>query len=247
MRPDAPAWPAPDRLPALTPAAVHVWRASLDQPDELVAALAAHLSPEEEFRARGYQRELDRRRFVLCRGLLRRLLAAYLSTAPSQLTFTLGPQGKPRLAAERALLDLRFNVSHCDELALFAVALGREVGVDVERVRPLIEAGAISEQFFSEAEKQALERLPEPERLEAFFRCWTRKEAYVKARACDPDLAATAIAVDCRPEATASNALLGPDAATWAIMPLAPAPGFIAALAVEGADYDLARFQLSAC
>ncbi|MFP5503994.1 MAG: 4'-phosphopantetheinyl transferase family protein, partial [Candidatus Sericytochromatia bacterium] len=140
MRPGAPDWQQPDRLPTLDATSVHVWRAALDQPDELVAGLAAHLSPEEEFRVCGYQRPLDRRRFILCRGLLRRLLGAYLSRPPSTIGFTLGPQGKPRLARSAAVPDLRFNVSHSESVALFAVALGREVGVDLEHVRPLVEA-----------------------------------------------------------------------------------------------------------
>lgn len=246
-RPGALGWQQPDRLPTLDATAVHVWRAPLDQPDELVAALAAHLSPEEEFRVCGYQRPIDRRRFILCRGLLRRLLGAYLSLPPAHVGFMLGPQGKPRLALGGGGLDLRFNVSHSESVALFAVALGREVGVDLEHVRPLVEAETISEQFFSEREKQLLARLPEDEQLEAFFRCWTRKEAYVKARACAAELALPAIDVDFDGDGDPTNVLIGPEAAGWAIAPLTPAPGYIGALAVEGARYALARFHLSVC
>jgi len=155
---------------------VHVWHADLDRVPEPVHADS--LSADERERGRRFRFERDRRRFVAARGLLRVLLGRYLDVHPAGVRFGYGPRGKPFLASGDGL---RFNVSHSGGLALLAFAWRREVGVDVERVRPVPEAEDIARRYFSPWEAADLLRLPEGERAAAFFRCWTRKEAFVKA------------------------------------------------------------------
>jgi 4'-phosphopantetheinyl transferase len=132
--------------------------------------LAGILTPDELERAARFRFDRDRNRYIVCRGTLRELLGA---RAP----FVYGPYGKPRLEGS----DVRFNVSHSHGLGMIAIARGREVGCDIERVDPSFADEKIPEQFFSPHEVAALRALPESEQCAAFFRCWTRKEAFIKA------------------------------------------------------------------
>jgi 4'-phosphopantetheinyl transferase len=161
------------------PAEIHLWRSSLDLGPAVLADLSRTLSDDETERARRFRFERDRERFVAARGLLRRLLASYLGTGPPRLDFVTGAHGKPRLAGEPPP-SLRFSVSHTADLALYAVASGREVGVDAERIRPDLDVDAVARRFFSINERAALAALPPERRVRASFDCWTRKEAYLK-------------------------------------------------------------------
>jgi 4'-phosphopantetheinyl transferase len=157
---------------------VHVWRAGLDLDPADHERLRAFLSADESARADRFLRPEHRRRFANGRGLVRQVLAGYLETEPGRIRFVYGPQGKPGLPATA----LRFNLSHSGGRALLAVTRGRELGVDIERIRPEIDCLGIARRVFSEAEQRALRAVPEPLRRRAFFAAWTRKEAYVKAR-----------------------------------------------------------------
>lgn len=152
---------------------VDVWRVRLDQPDE---ALAATLSPDEQARAARFVFPHDRRRFVACRGALRAILGAAVGAHGAELRFEYGARGKPRLADGPTV---GFNVAHSHDLALVAVA-DCELGVDLELVRPMAQAEALIERWFSVAEQAAFAMLPSDQREAAFFRGWTRKEAYLK-------------------------------------------------------------------
>ncbi len=162
--------------------------------------------------------------------------------APDHLRFYYGPQGKPKLDKETAGEALRFNVTHTQGLALYAVANGREVGIDVERIRPELVDGDFAERFFSPREVAALRMLPVGLRPEAFFNCWTRKEAYAKARGDGLSLPLKQFDVSLAPREPA--ALLSTkgdplEAARWSLSALHPGPGYVAALAVEGHDWRL--------
>ena len=211
---------------------VHVWSADLDRIPE--ALLRDPLSADEQERGRRFHFERDRRRFAATRGLLRRLLGRYLGLDPSRLRFAYGPRGKPFLAGED---ELRFNVSHSGGLALLAFARGREVGVDVERERPVPEAADIARHYFSAWEAAQLRRLRDGERTAAFFRCWTRKEAFIKATGDGLSRSLDAFDVTLAPGEPARLLRVEgePEAARrfW-IEDVSPAPGFAGALAVEG-------------
>jgi 4'-phosphopantetheinyl transferase len=161
---------------------IDVWRVQLDTLEPAAKSLERLLSPDEMKRADRFRFAQDRRRFVVARAVLRQLLGAYLGASPASLRFAYGPQGKPRLAdAHYAQGHVTFNLSHSRELALLAVAKGCEIGVDLEAVRPLEEASAMARRIFSAAELAALAAMPEVERDMAFYRFWTRREAWVKA------------------------------------------------------------------
>jgi 4'-phosphopantetheinyl transferase len=143
--------------------------------------LAGLLSADERERAGRFAFEHDRRRYVVARARLRQLLGERVGAAPESLRFVYQAHGKPALARRPGQRDLRFNVSHCGEVAAYAFADGREVGVDIEEVRELPDADQLALRCFSPGERAAYLCLPPRERPRGFFDCWTRKEAFVKA------------------------------------------------------------------
>ncbi|MGE0629332.1 MAG: 4'-phosphopantetheinyl transferase superfamily protein [Hyphomicrobiaceae bacterium] len=153
---------------------VHVW--SLDLPEAEREALAAALSSDEIARASRFVFERDRHRFAVGRGRMRAILAGYCNAGAAALTFSYGPHGKPRLAN---CDGPHFNLSHSDDLAVLAVSSKVEVGADIEKPRHVEEGVAL--RFFSPAEVRELAMLPVDDWLDGFFRCWTRKEAVLKA------------------------------------------------------------------
>ena len=174
-------WSTPPASLSLSSGEVHVWRAELEQPAELQETFLGLLDQEERDRASRFHFEQHRRRFVLGRGFLRVLLGRYLGIEPEQVRFTYGLYGKPALAGEHRAPGLRFNASHSHELAVYAFVLDDEIGVDVEYIKTDFAGEDIARHFFSAHEVETLLGLPETERAAAFFRCWTRKEAYIKA------------------------------------------------------------------
>ena len=154
---------------------VHVWRLTLDLPSKDFREL---LETDEIARANRFYFETHRNHFIVARGFLRLLLGHYLQTDPKQLRFSYGAWGKPALIGESRL---RFNMSHSHGVALYAVTEGREIGVDVEHIRADFASDDIARRFFSGCEFGALRELPAEDRVAGFFRCWTRKEAYIKA------------------------------------------------------------------
>jgi len=216
---------------------VHVWYAWLDRPSHDVERFRQVLAAEEQGRAERFHFECDRSRWIVGRGLLRTILACYLSADPRALGFAYGARGKPMLATRNGDARLSFNLSHAENLAVYAIGQLSDIGVDVERVRPIPELEQIAETFFSPAERSALVQLPVSRRQLGFFNCWTRKEAYIKATGdglahpldsfdvtLGPDQPATLLRVDGAPWQPSD----------WSLTALAPSPGFRGALAVRG-------------
>jgi 4'-phosphopantetheinyl transferase len=225
---------------------VHVWRVALDPPDEVVAGLRGLLSADESARAERFRFEKHRRRFTVGRGALRRLLGGYLATPPGAVRFAYGEREKPRLAEQGAGPPLQFNLSNSSELALVAVTAGPEVGIDLEAVRPMEDALAIAERFFSAAEREVLRRVPPGERDLAFFRCWTRKEAYLKAVGDGLALGLDRFDVALDPGAGARFLGLEGDpsrAAAWSLTHIDPAPGYLGALALPAHPHTVRGFH----
>ena len=166
--------------PDLAAGEVHLWRARLDLPAGRVAALEACLAPDERERAGRLRTPLDRSRYVAARGTLRALLGRYTAAAPGELRLEYGPRGKPEVVLAPEPADLRFNVSHSGPLALYALARGARVGVDLERVRPVPHAERVARRIFPPAEMRDWMGLPEEDRLDGFFARWTRLEALAK-------------------------------------------------------------------
>ncbi|GCF07277.1 4'-phosphopantetheinyl transferase family protein [Dictyobacter arantiisoli] len=175
-------WRSPPAFLQLAENVIHLWYAPLEQPKSVVEQLYQTLSTEERARAKRFYFERDRQHFIVGRAVLRNVLGRYISLEPQHLQFCYGAHGKPALLQLRGNDILHFNVSHSNGIALYAIALNRELGVDVEYIRYLADADQIADSFFSLSERKALRSLTtEDVRIEAFFCCWTRKEAYVKA------------------------------------------------------------------
>lgn len=228
--------------PSLAKDQVHLWMARLDLEPPRLESLLDTLSEDERTRAGRFYFRKDRERFIATRGLLRAILGRYLGQEPASLRFRYGPHGKPYLALGGDVLDLRFNLSHSQNLALYAVALGREVGVDLERVRFDETAMEIATQFFSTRELAALRALPEHTRTETFFKYWTVKEAYLKAKGegLGGEFEKFIVRLeDGRAELLSTTGDRLEDMGDWEVKTLMPMPSFVAALAVAGRDWEL--------
>ena len=226
---------------------VHVWCASLDDPPLEPEQLAGLLDVADQDTAARYVFARDRARSLVSRGMLRYLLGAYLDLDPRQIELRFGPQGKPELAARHSAYALRFNVSHADGKALYAVTRRREVGIDVEHVRPMPAALAVARRFFAPSEIAALMRAGNID--QAFFIGWTRKEAYLKAHGGGLSVALDKVEVELRPSDTPIRLHMPSDqieAQRWLLYDLRPAPGFIGALCLEGAATRVCCWRLSA-
>jgi 4'-phosphopantetheinyl transferase len=238
--------PVPEFM--VSSAEVHVWRAALDLPLSCVEHLQRLLSADELQRAARFHFPRDRRRFSVARGVLRDILSRYLGVPAAALEFCYSAYGKPALAAGAAQEGLRFNISHAHEMALFAITHGHEVGVDIEYLHRTIACEEIAERFFSARERASLRAIPAEMKHQAFFNCWTRKEAYIKAHGEGLSLPLDQFDVSLAPDEPA--ALLATrgdprDALRWSLQALTPGPGYVAALAVEAQDWQLTCWQWS--
>jgi 4'-phosphopantetheinyl transferase len=237
--PSAPSLP-PTRL-TLGGNEVHVWRARLELDPQEFDRLQVTLSPDEVGRAARFHFSRDRQHFIAARGILRDILSRYLGRSPAELDFCYSSFGKPKLAADCSADGLRFNLSHSDHIALYAVARQRELGIDVERIEPKFAEDGIAEKFFSRNEVAKLRSLPTSARLHAFFNCWTRKEAYVKARGAGLYIPLESFEVSLAPDEPA--AFLSEGESGWSLQALTLDPDYAAAIAVEGNDWELRLWQ----
>lgn len=237
----APTWPdaSPNDLdPALTVGEIRVWLADLDRPPKPLAELAATLSADERERAARFRFPEHRDRFVAGRGLLRELLGAYLGRSAKALRFEYGPHGKPALAGADAGAGLHFNLAHSGDGALYAIAR-REVGVDLERLDRSASYAAILDRVCTPQELALFRTLPPEREREAFFSCWTRKEAVAKALGGGLASGLQNLAVCFGDDAPSDGrACLGDGAQRqWSVLNLPMGLGWSGALAAEGADW----------
>jgi 4'-phosphopantetheinyl transferase len=175
-------WALPPGQRSLADQDVHVWLIALDEAPWTLKECYAIMSQDEQERAAKFKFDQDRWRYVIAHTSLRRILSGYLGVRPSTLKFSTGPNGKPYLALNPQALPIQFNLSHSNKVALLAVTLGREIGVDVEYVRQDFPFDEIAARFFTAREVAAIRKLPEHLRPEAFYKCWTSKEAFLKAK-----------------------------------------------------------------
>ncbi|MFQ5749080.1 MAG: 4'-phosphopantetheinyl transferase family protein [Planctomycetota bacterium] len=229
-----PDWKESAAFPEIAPHEIHLWRISQKGSPEALEELGALLSPEERRRAARFHRPADREAFLRRRGQVRRILGACLDRDPRSFRFRAGPQGKPALEAGPSTSRLRFNWSHSGDWALLAVGLDAEIGIDLERIRPLADLMALARRWFSPRECGQLEALPAGERLTAFFLCWTRKEALLKALGSGLSGRLDRFAVSLAPGEPARvlwTAEPFPGGLSWGLHALEAAPGYPAALA----------------
>jgi 4'-phosphopantetheinyl transferase len=241
-----PPWRFPPETLVLGRDDVHVWRADLAQTTSEIQSFLDTLAADEQARAARFHFERDRKHFIVARGVLRAILGSYLNRAPECLSFCYSSYGKPTLAGASDGNAIRFNVSHSHGAALYAVTRGREVGIDLERIRYGLAVMEIAERFFSRREVATLRALPTEAQRQAFFHCWTRKEAYIKARG--EGLSLPLDQFDVSLASGEPDALLGSqrdpsETSSWLLQELAYAPGYVAALAAEGRNWRLTCWQ----
>ncbi len=240
-------WSAPPAAPDFLPDAVDIWRASFAGAEANLDRLGASLSPDERARARAFAFEPERRRFLASRGMLRALLARYAAGEPGALEIVPDANGKPRLGGRCGQGRVRFNVSHSGDVWTCAVALHREVGVDVEEVRPGQETDRIAERYFSAVEVAALRSLAPAERPAAFHRGWARKEAFLKARGVAITIPLDSFDVTLAPGEPPRLLATRPDpaeAARWTLHDVDFGPGFAGALCVEGEVLEVRPWRI---
>ncbi len=221
-------WPEGPIRPDLAAGEIHVWQAHLNVDRPVLADLRSSLSDDEVARAARFHFDEHRDRYIAARGILRDILSRYRSEQPRAIEFSYGAFGKPAFKDQASNERIQFNLSHSGGLALFAVAAGIELGVDVEEIRPGPADMEIAEHFFSGTEVAALRALPASVQREAFFNCWTRKEAYVKALGGGLQVPLDSFDVSIAPgEPTALH--LGQkrdDKRKWSLRALRAAPGY---------------------
>ena len=220
---------------------VHVWQTNLDLAAYGFAQLRQILSWDERARADRFHFEIDRRRGIIGRGYLRLLLGQILDLPANEVRLEYDEFGKPGLIPGQGR-RLEFNVSHSGELILIAIATGRAVGVDVERIRTDLDPDSIAAQFFSASERKILAALPGPARCRAFFACWTRKEAYLKAKGVGLSLPLDQFDVSFLPDEEPQLLATRPDPAealNWKLQALDVAADYAAALAAAGSNWKL--------
>lgn len=230
-----PIWRRAASRPVCSGREVHLWRARLDPTPQRLRQLRETLTEEERGRAQRFHFPQDRIRFVARRGILRAILGSYLDIPPGRVPLVTGAHGKPELAPGAGALH--FSVSHSGGLALCAVTRDRPVGVDLERLRPVPEAEEIAQRFFSDREKADFRTLRPGAKRKGFFRCWTRKEAYLKAIGlglCFPleDFDVTLAPED--PPRLSRVKGKPRETSRWALQEIVPLRGYLASLAVLG-------------
>jgi 4'-phosphopantetheinyl transferase len=241
-------WNRPPEFLSLAQDDVHVWRAPLDVAPSTVDALTLTLTPDELQRANRFRFYKGRLDFIVARGGLRAILGRYLQKDPRELRFEYASHGKPELAHNLVEPALRFNLSHAHRLALYAICLGREVGIDIEWIRPEFPGEEVAKSFFSRGEVLALSSLPGGQQTEAFFNCWTRKEAYIKARGEGLSIPLEKFEVSLAPGEPARLLKVDGDpdeTARWTLSELIPGPGYVSALAVRGLGREPLCWDLS--
>ena len=237
-------WPAVSAVGNLEEKEVHVWCADLEPAADQLAALQEKITAIEVERANRFRFWRHKRRYIAGRGILRLLLGRYLNLHPPDVVIAYSEYGKPILPTNK----IQFNLSHSKRTALFAFCLMAGVGVDLEKIRPVSDAEGIAARFFSTGEYARFQALPKEKRNEAFFACWTRKEAFIKAlgeglsyplRDFDvcfsPGEKARLITIDGSTE----------EADGWSLFSLVPVTGYAAALAVRGQGWQLSQRQFS--
>lgn len=241
-------WVAGPAAPQAPTNCVDVWRIPLNPPDSALIRLENWLTRDERQRAWRFRFPEHQRQFTAAHGCLREILSRYLRVTPDRLEFETGSYGKPYLAGELAADGLTFNLSHSNEIGLVAVSQKRAIGVDIEFIRADLVDEQVARRFFSDREVTEYLALPVEQRKDAFFTCWTRKEAYIKALGEGLSMPLNQFDVSIKPEEPAELLQTRPDPAQalqWRLYALYPGQGYVATLAVEGQPDSLYCWQWS--
>ena len=223
---------------------VHIWTMPAKASDAVVAQFERVLSEDEAQRAARFRFSHLRDSFVITHGVLRHLLGRYLGVDPPRICFSYGDKGKPGVASAA---NLQFNLTHSGDMAAGAFTTGCQLGIDAEHIRPVEEMQQIANHYFASEESAELMLLPENEREPAFFRCWTRKEAYIKAIGDGLSCALDSFQVTLLPNVPPRLVHIGGDrvaAEMWSLHDLCLAPDYAAALAYRDRKRSLSIFPV---
>lgn len=238
-------WLSPADTLSLQSHQVDVWRVGLDLAPGVLGQLEATLSADEKERAARFHFAADRDHFIAAHGYLRDVLTRYLHCEPDQMDFSTNAHGKPSLRGHQ----WEFNMSHSGDLALIAISQECKVGVDVERIRSGISSHVIAQQYFSKSEVAELQSLPLEQRESAFFTCWTRKEAYIKAQGLGLSLPLESFDVSLGPNEPAILRATRPDpeeAGRWTLHSMDVDPDYQAAVAALGQGLEFRLWDWNA-
>ena len=233
--------PAPDPVPPLG-AVVHVWAVELDALAVDASLWHSRLSPAEQARAARFKFARDQRRYTIAHAALRDILSGYANTDPANLQFNNGPNGKPKLGSPVDANSIEFNLSHSHERALIAVNQEYEIGIDLEFAKPDFDFLNIACHFFTEPEVTALRALPAGLQREAFYKCWTSKEAFLKAKG--TGLSGKLDEVDIL--LVEEQVRIKASVAGWSLRELAPCDGYEAALVTQSKSVDVYCYRWKA-
>jgi 4'-phosphopantetheinyl transferase len=241
------AWRASHVHLSLAEGEVHVWCAVIGDAKGHPQTDLSLMVQDEQERAARFRFPADRARFILCRCLLRTILGRYAGLSPAELRFHYGPHGKPALVTTPGMKSLHFNLSHTSDIAVIAVARNVTVGIDVEQLRPLPDIENLAAAILGPSEWATWQGLAPSERLSAFYRCWTRKEAFVKATGQGLSMQLQEVDAAMGEELPLHVRVAGrtSESARWTLQPLPPIPGHAAALCVEGSAANLACWTAS--
>jgi 4'-phosphopantetheinyl transferase len=231
--------PAPKDLTLLQDD-VHVWRVELDLPESQLQQFVKLLSEDEVARAERLYFQQHRQRFIAGRGILRTILGRYLNVTPQELEFSYEAFGKPVLADKFSDSKIWFNLSHCQGMALCGVSFDRQIGVDLEYIRPVTDVLVLAQQFFSPTEYAVMKSLPPNQKQEIFFRYWTCKEAYLKATGAGiSQLQQIEVTLGINEPAKLKTA------SDWSLLEFVPARNSVAAIAIPGGRGHLKCLQFN--
>lgn len=225
---------------------IHIWSGVLDQAEADLYKFIVSLSPDEHMRAGQFHFEKDRKWFIARRGILRILLGYYLGVKAHEIQFTYGKNRKPQITERPGMEAIHFNLSHSDGVALFAFTRNSEIGVDIERIRDMSEMEHIVERFFSAGEKTFFYALPQDRRRGAFFTCWTRKEAFMKATGEGLSLPLDLFDASPAPDEGDTRVTVKSSrgvVSDWSIRTLRPACGHVGAFATRSKKFTLRCFK----
>ena len=221
---------------------IDIWRVKLNLKDSEVNVLRCILSEDEQNRANSYKFFKQRKLFILSRVRLRQILSMYLGVIPERIIFNYGSQGKPFLPQSHNGEGISFNLSHSGEMSVYAVGTGIEMGIDIEKPDKKVNFLNLAKRYFTEMEYNPIMSLPEGERLKAFYRCWTRKEAYIKGKGSGIAKMLDKTSVSClpgEPSKLLANSLEPHDIYSWTIEDLNIGVPYIGAIAYKGKGMDL--------
>ncbi len=239
--------PAPPKI-ELTSKEIHLWLAPLESMAPYIGFLQSTLAPDEMERAEHFHYTKDRNCYIATHGLLRKILSRYINISPERIRFQYNIHGKPYLKPLHNKAELQFNMSHSFDFALYGIAYNDEIGIDIEQISPIPEIDKLMDDYFTVEEKSHFKMLSLNDRIEKFFRYWTLKEAYMKAKGRGLDLSVSQVEVQ-----EESGKFIGlidvkeksKETSHWSIYSLSPAAGYAAAAVTKKSCWNLSCWQIT--